>query len=89
VQAAGLDVFEIDLQRSIAYVKANPADSRGVARQAFFDVGWYVPEDRILPLGDNRDNSRDGRYFGPVSNENVLGRAMFKYWPITRFGVIR
>ena len=89
VQAAGLDVFEIDRQRSIAYVKANPADSRGLARHAFFDVGWYVPEDRILPLGDNRDNSRDGRYFGPVSNEDVLGRAMFKYWPITRFGIIR
>ena len=89
VQTAGVDVFELDRQRSAAYNKLNPSDSRGVARNAFFDVGWYVPEGRILPLGDNRDNSRDGRYFGPVQVKDVLGRAMFKYWPIRRFGLIR
>ena len=89
IQAAGMDVFELDRQRSLAYVKANPGDERGIARHAFFEVGWYVPEGRILPLGDNRDNSRDGRYFGPVSLEDVLGRAMFKYWPIGRVGAIR
>lgn len=89
VQRAGTDVFELDRQRSAAYVKLNPADSRGMARHAFFDLGWFVPEGRILPLGDNRDNSRDGRYFGPVKTEHVLGRAMFKYWPIRRIGLIR
>ena len=41
-----------------------------------------------MPLGDNRDNSKDGRYFGPVSLDNVLGKAMFKYWPINRIGKI-
>jgi signal peptidase I len=89
IQTAGVDIFELDRQRSAAYLKLNPADSRGVARDAFFAMGWYVPEGRILPLGDNRDNSRDGRYFGPVQTEHVLGRAMFKYWPIKRFGLIR
>ncbi len=89
VQTVGLDVFELDRQRSAAFVKLNPADSRGVARDAFFELGWFVPEGRILPLGDNRDNSRDGRYFGPVQLEHVLGRAMFKYWPLNRFGPIR
>jgi len=89
VQLGGIDVFELDRWRSLAYVKLNPADARGVARHAIYDVGWYVPENRMLPLGDNRDNSRDGRYFGPVELDNVLGRAMFKYWPLNRFGIIR
>ena len=89
VQAAGMDVFELDRMRSLAYVKANPADERGIARHGFYELGWYVPVGRILPLGDNRDNSRDGRYFGPVSTGDVLGRAMFKYWPISRIGPIR
>ncbi|MEE8441309.1 MAG: signal peptidase I [Spirochaetia bacterium] len=88
-RSSGLDILELDRQRSAAYVKLNPADSRGLDRHAFFDLGWFVPEGRILPLGDNRDNSRDGRYFGPVQLDDVLGRAMFKYWPITRFGLIR
>ncbi|MFW6293457.1 MAG: S26 family signal peptidase [Spirochaetota bacterium] len=40
-------------------------------------------------MGDNRDNSRDGRYFGAVDTGDVLGRAMVKYWPINRIGAIR
>ena len=34
-----------------------------------------VPEGRYLVLGDNRGNSRDGRYFGWVAREAVLGKA--------------
>jgi signal peptidase I len=51
--------------------------------------GWYVPEGRILPLGDNRDNSHDGRFFGSVKASKILGQGSFKYWPPHRWGVIR
>jgi len=54
-----------------------------------FIKGWYIPEGWILPLGDNRDNSNDGRYFGPVKESKILGQAMFKYWPVSRIGAIR
>ncbi|MDR2865249.1 MAG: S26 family signal peptidase [Spirochaetaceae bacterium] len=43
--------------------------------------GWYVPQGRVLPLGDNRDNSRDGRFFGPVKQSKILGKGVFIYWP--------
>ena len=49
----------------------------------------YVPENRILPLGDNRDNSHDGRFFGTVKTSKILGRGAFKYWPLSRLGGIR
>lgn len=51
--------------------------------------GFYIPEGWILPLGDNRDNSKDGRYFGIVKQEEVLGKASFKFWPFNRIGKIR
>jgi signal peptidase I len=51
--------------------------------------GWYIPQGYLLPLGDNRDNSNDGRYFGPVAQDKVLGRALNIYWPLDRFGVIQ
>ncbi|MFP4644574.1 MAG: signal peptidase I [Spirochaetales bacterium] len=51
--------------------------------------GWYVPRDYIMGLGDNRDNSRDGRDFGPVPRDAVLGRSMIRYWPFDRVGTIR
>jgi signal peptidase I len=35
-----------------------------------------VPQDRYLVLGDNRGDSRDGRYFGFVTREAILGRAV-------------
>ena len=40
-----------------------------------------VPEGKILVLGDNRPDSRDGRYFGPVDVDTVVGRAFLKLWP--------
>ena len=51
--------------------------------------GYYVPQGRIFPMGDNRDNSRDARYFGTVSLDKVLGKGLFRYWPLYRFGVVR
>lgn len=90
IQRVGaIDPFELERYRSRYLLKANPHDERTASRFAFNELGWYVPHDRIFPVGDNRDNSRDGRYFGPVSERNVLGRAMFKYWPIPRIGAIR
>jgi signal peptidase I len=40
-------------------------------------------------MGDNRDNSHDARYFGPVRLEKVLGKALFRYWPLYRLGGVR
>jgi signal peptidase I len=53
------------------------------------EQGWYVPAGRLFPMGDNRDDSRDARYFGSVDMRKVLGRALFRYWPLTRFGIVR
>jgi signal peptidase I len=55
----------------------------GAGHQVRFDDGGgpdfgpvKVPEGSYLVLGDNRGNSRDGRYFGFVKREAILGRAV-------------
>lgn len=48
-----------------------------------------VPEGMIFVLGDNRGYSNDSRSFGPVPLENVVGRAVFSYWPPGTIGFVQ
>ena len=68
---------------------AMPHDRRYASLAARNSLGWYIPQGRIFPLGDNRDNSRDGRYFGPVQVSKVLGKGALIFWPLKRIGPIR
>ncbi|MEI2834331.1 MAG: signal peptidase I [Acidimicrobiia bacterium] len=47
-----------------------------------------VPNNSVLLLGDNRANSSDGRVFGPVNTDKIIGRAFFRIWPIRRAGLL-
>ncbi len=39
-----------------------------------------IPPDAYFMMGDNRDNSNDSRYWGPVPRKNIIGRPLFIYW---------
>ncbi|MBU0983121.1 MAG: signal peptidase I [candidate division Zixibacteria bacterium] len=41
---------------------------------------YTVPEGQYFVLGDNRDDSRDSRFWGSVPLENIKGKAVFVYW---------
>lgn len=44
-----------------------------------------VPEGRILVMGDNRCHSSDGRSFGPIPIDDVVGKAFVIIWPPSRW----
>jgi signal peptidase I len=87
--AAYKDSFESEALRVRTIYAMYPNDSRFAAAARRYESGWYIPEGRIFPMGDNRDNSRDARYFGPVAEKKVLGKALFVYWPLGRAGSVR
>ena len=39
-----------------------------------------VPPGKVFAMGDNRTHSLDGRFWGFVPRENILGRPLFNYW---------
>ena len=46
-----------------------------------------LADDSYFVLGDNRDNSKDSRAFGPVPRDLIKGRVWVRFWPQTRFTI--
>ncbi len=49
-----------------------------------------VPENCVFAMGDNRNNSRDSRFkdVGMVTNDSIIGHAVFRLWPVGDFGIL-
>jgi signal peptidase I len=51
---------------------------------------FTIPPHSYFALGDNSYFSFDSRYWGPVPEENLVGRGLWVYWPFNQhWGLIR
>lgn len=82
------DMYQFEKVRNYTQYKIDPSDFSARSSYNQYNNGITVPENYVLPLGDNRDNSRDGRYFGPVSQSNIIGRVFFRFWPLNRISYL-
>lgn len=49
---------------------------------------YTVPKDNYLVMGDNREVSSDSREWGLVPKKYLIGRALIRLWPPTKFGAL-
>lgn len=78
---------EVEVKMGKLYVNGDEQDEPFTAEDAQYEFGpIVVPSDSVLVLGDNRNHSLDGHIWGFLPKENVIGRAVFVYWPPWRVG---
>ena len=87
------DWVDIDLDGNV-YVNQQLIEEPYLDEKAFgepdIDFPYQVPEDRVFVLGDNRAVSIDSRYLsvGCVTSEQIVGKIVFRIWPLTKLGPI-
>ena len=77
----------IEIRDGVVTVNGVELDEPYINGGANSDMGAkVVPEGSYFVMGDNRPNSSDSRSWGFVPEENIIGKAMFSYWPLEEFG---
>jgi signal peptidase I len=76
-------VRRLRINRDVFYT--NPTE----ANYAIEGRPYEVKSNEYFALGDNSPRSSDGRYWGPIPQENLIGKAFFVYWPSAgaRYGI--
>ena len=85
----GLPGDEIKIEDGEVFVNGVYLSEPYVKAKTYYDGEWEVPESGLFVLGDNRNNSSDSHNWGMVPLENVVGEALFVYWPPSAWGLIR
>ncbi|MBR2188646.1 MAG: signal peptidase I [Eubacterium sp.] len=94
----GLPGDEIDIHDGNVYVNGSETpltDSfcplQGVTDEGDLDYPLIVPDDCYFMLGDNREHSKDSRYWDQpfVRSDQILAKAVLRYWPLGKLGMLK
>jgi signal peptidase I len=82
----GLAGDQVHIADGLVSVNGEVLNEPYIAAPPRYTGNWDVPDGYVFVLGDNRNNSSDSHNWGPLQIENVIGKAIFIYWPLTEFG---
>jgi signal peptidase I len=85
----GLPGETVEIRKGRVFVNGRQLDETYVPPQYADHANFgplRVPTNSYFVLGDHRASSNDSRIFGPVESSFIYGKAVFVYWPMSRFG---
>lgn len=81
----GLPGEVLEIKNGYIYINGKKLEEPFPVNRDYFDFGpIIVPASSYFMIGDNRPRSSDSRYWGPVPEENLLGRVLVVFWPFNR-----
>jgi signal peptidase I len=87
----------VEIKNGTIYVNDQPLVDPVFSQRYYYNRGEFgvenqkitVPANSFFVMGDNSASSQDSRYWGFVPKKNVLGKAIFIYWPPHRIRIIK
>ena len=83
----GLPNETIEFKNNQLFINGKQTDQKFLESNVITnDLKITLQDDEYYCLGDNRQISRDSRFYGPFSNEDIISTHLFVIWPLSEFG---
>ena len=85
----GLPGDRIEISNGQVFVNGEMIEEPYIKAPPMADLAeLVVPAETVYVMGDNLNDSSDSRRWGPLSVDDIIGKAFFVYWPTSSFGVV-
>ena len=86
----GVPGDKVEVKGGNLYLNNTAQDNYISDKNINYSIGpFIVPEHSLWVMGDNRNNSMDSHIWGFLPYEKIIGKAIFRYWPLNKIGPIR